>query len=147
MTHFIITDRETDYLLLPSVDDWTRRRALSQGHIEKLEIQLKSGSAETAGVGRKSRSIGRTGWCQPARGNQAAGRPGGGDGHGQTQDCRAGRRALPMREDRVRREPYALRKQTVEPVFDIIKSVMGYRQFSVQEKTVKNINKILLPIF
>ena len=27
---------------------------------------------------------------------------------------------------------YALRKQTVEPVFGIIKSVMGFRQFSMR---------------
>ena len=27
---------------------------------------------------------------------------------------------------------YALRKQTVEPVFGIIKSVMGFRQFSLR---------------
>jgi hypothetical protein len=27
---------------------------------------------------------------------------------------------------------YALRKQTVEPVFEIIKSVMGIRQFSLR---------------
>ena len=28
---------------------------------------------------------------------------------------------------------YALRKQTVEPVFGIIKPVMGFRQFSLRE--------------
>ena len=34
---------------------------------------------------------------------------------------------------------YALRKQTVEPVFGIIKSVMGFRQFSVRGlKKVQN---------
>jgi len=27
---------------------------------------------------------------------------------------------------------YALRKQTVEPVFGIIKSIMGFRQFSMR---------------
>ncbi len=31
-----------------------------------------------------------------------------------------------------RRKLYALRKQTVEPVFGIIKSVMGFRQFSMR---------------
>jgi hypothetical protein len=30
------------------------------------------------------------------------------------------------------RAAYALRKQTVEPVFGIIKSVMGFRQFSLR---------------
>ena len=30
------------------------------------------------------------------------------------------------------RATYALRKQTVEPVFGIIKSVMGFRQFSLR---------------
>lgn len=30
---------------------------------------------------------------------------------------------------KARRALYALRKQTVEPVFGIIKSVMGFRQF------------------
>jgi hypothetical protein len=30
------------------------------------------------------------------------------------------------------RARYALRKQTVEPVFGIIKSVMGFRQFSLR---------------
>jgi hypothetical protein len=30
---------------------------------------------------------------------------------------------------RAGRAPYALRKQSVEPVFGIIKSVMGFRQF------------------
>ena len=30
------------------------------------------------------------------------------------------------------RKRYALRKQTVEPVFGIIKSVMGFRQFSLR---------------
>ncbi len=30
------------------------------------------------------------------------------------------------------RKLYALRKQTVEPVFGIIKSVMGFRQFSLR---------------
>ena len=35
---------------------------------------------------------------------------------------------------------YALRKQTVEPVFGIIKSVMGFRQFMLRglEKSVTN---------
>ena len=32
---------------------------------------------------------------------------------------------------RTGRAAYALRKQTVEPVFGIIKSVMGFRQFSL----------------
>src|ERR1035437_5595627 len=32
----------------------------------------------------------------------------------------------------LRRARYALRKQTVEPVFGIIKSVMGFRQFSLR---------------
>jgi len=35
-------------------------------------------------------------------------------------------------ETRVGRAAYALRKQTVEPVFGIIKSVMGFRQFSLR---------------
>ncbi|OIO54231.1 MAG: IS5 family transposase, partial [Proteobacteria bacterium CG1_02_64_396] len=30
------------------------------------------------------------------------------------------------------RDLYALRKQTVEPVFGIIKQVMGFRQFSLR---------------
>lgn len=30
------------------------------------------------------------------------------------------------------RQAYALRKQTPEPVFGIIKSVMGFRQFSLR---------------
>jgi hypothetical protein len=30
------------------------------------------------------------------------------------------------------RKIYALRKQTVEPVFGIIKSIMGFRQFSMR---------------
>lgn len=30
------------------------------------------------------------------------------------------------------RAAYAIRKQTVEPVFGIIKSVMGFRQFSLR---------------
>lgn len=30
------------------------------------------------------------------------------------------------------RAAYAVRKQTVEPVFGIIKSVMGFRQFSLR---------------
>ena len=33
---------------------------------------------------------------------------------------------------KVGRAAYALRKQTVEPVFGIIKSVMGFRQFSLR---------------
>ena len=33
---------------------------------------------------------------------------------------------------KVGRTMYALRKQTVEPVFGIIKSVMGFRQFSMR---------------
>ena len=36
---------------------------------------------------------------------------------------------LQTREGRAR---YALRKQTVEPVFGIIKSVLGFRQFSLR---------------
>jgi hypothetical protein len=32
------------------------------------------------------------------------------------------------------RQLYALRKQTVEPVFGIIKSVMGFRQFMLRGK-------------
>lgn len=33
---------------------------------------------------------------------------------------------------------YALRKQTVEPVFGIIKSVMGFRQFSLRERGIES---------
>jgi hypothetical protein len=35
---------------------------------------------------------------------------------------------------KVGRELYALRKQTVEPVFGIIKEVMGFRRFSMRGK-------------
>ncbi|MDT4797593.1 IS1182 family transposase ISAzo2 [compost metagenome] len=35
-------------------------------------------------------------------------------------------------QTRVGRARYALRKQTVEPVFGIIKSVLGFRQFSLR---------------
>jgi len=35
-------------------------------------------------------------------------------------------------EDQGRARPLSLRKQTVEPVFGIIKSVMGFRQFSLR---------------
>ena len=35
----------------------------------------------------------------------------------------------PLLQTRAGRAGYALRKQTVEPVFGIIKSVMGFRQF------------------
>ena len=41
--------------------------------------------------------------------------------------------------DRTGRAAYALRKQTVEPVFGIIKSVMGLRQFLLRGlSNVKN---------
>jgi hypothetical protein len=33
---------------------------------------------------------------------------------------------------KVGRARYALRKQTVEPVFGVIKSVLGFRQFSLR---------------
>jgi hypothetical protein len=42
------------------------------------------------------------------------------------RDCKASPTWL---EDRTARAAYALRKQTVEPVFGIIESVMGFRQF------------------
>jgi len=35
-------------------------------------------------------------------------------------------------QTRVGRATYALRKQTVEPVFGIIKSVLGFRQFHLR---------------
>jgi hypothetical protein len=35
-------------------------------------------------------------------------------------------------QTQVGRAAYALRKQTVEPVFGIIKSVLGFRQFSLR---------------
>ncbi|WP_300087461.1 transposase [uncultured Nitrosomonas sp.] len=40
--------------------------------------------------------------------------------------------ALPDNANPARCKQYVLRKQTVEPVFGIIKSVMGFRQFSLR---------------
>ena len=41
-------------------------------------------------------------------------------------------KTLPYLDERKFVVRYALRKQTVEPVFGIIKSVMGFRQFSLR---------------
>ncbi|WP_373452889.1 transposase, partial [Caballeronia sordidicola] len=35
MSHFIVTDRNTDYLLPPSLDDW-----LNEGHLARFVVEV-----------------------------------------------------------------------------------------------------------
>ena len=55
MSNFILTDRETDYLLPPSVDDW-----LTQDHLARFVVEIIDGldlsnlTRQYAGCGSKA---------------------------------------------------------------------------------------------
>ena len=68
----------------------SRHSALSNGHIEKLEVQLKAEVGELFALALVSRSGHRPRWGEPARGDQTPRGPARGDGRCQDQDCRTG---------------------------------------------------------
>lgn len=190
MSNFILTDRKTDYLLPPSVDDW-----LSQDHLARFVVEVIDGldlsnlTRQYAGRGSKAHHpatllatgltqapndkqqvapmiktlqaqapllgnakslIADTGYCSEK--NMAACDEAGihaliavarQDHHPHwserfTEPAPLRADATPMQTMAYRlttkagRAAYAMRKQTVEPVFGIIKSVMGFRQFSLR---------------
>ena len=69
----------------------SRHSALSNGHIDKLEVQLKAEVVELFALALVCRSGQRPRWVEPARGDQTPRGPTRGDGCGQDQDCRTGR--------------------------------------------------------
>jgi transposase len=55
MTNFIITDRKTDYLLPPSVDDWLNEDHLARFVVEVVEqLDLSNLTRQYAGRGSKA---------------------------------------------------------------------------------------------
>ncbi len=96
----------------------SQHSALSHGHIEKLEAQLKAEVQELFALAEQA---------------DQADVP---DGVSLPEEIKRREDRLAAMAHRLKttagRALYALRKQTVEPVFGIIKSVMGFRRFSLR---------------
>jgi transposase len=54
MSHFIVTDRKTDYLLPPSLDDWLNQDHLARFIVEVVDQLDLSKDATYAGRGSKA---------------------------------------------------------------------------------------------
>jgi len=130
----------------------SRHSALSHGHLSKLEVQLKAEVQDLLEQAEKAdqsdlpdglnlpeelkRLHDRLAAMEQAKTKiEARARERFEQKQAEYQKKLAKRKARPMKKmahklkTQTGRKLYALRKQTVEPVFGIIKSVMGFRQF------------------
>ena len=117
MSRFIPVDRQTDYLLPPSVDEW-----LPDGHLARFVVAVV-----------EPLDLSALTWRYAGRGHNAH--------HpavllsllvyGYATGVYASRKTHRLKTQ-AGRALYALRKHTVEPVLGIIKHVMGFRKLSLR---------------
>jgi hypothetical protein len=120
MSNFRPIDRETGFLFPPSIDDW-----LPEKHLARFVVEVING-LDLSGMTRRYRGSGSRQPHYPPLHERFTPPP-------PTPENPTPTEAMDHRlKTPVGKALYALRKQTVEPVFGIIKSVMGFRQFMLR---------------
>ena len=122
MSRFRPIDRKTAYLLPPSVEDWLPEDHLARFIVEAME-QLDLSNLVRAYAGRGSAAYHPEVMLGLLVYGYATGL------FSSRKIERATYDSVAFRYLAAGRKTYGLRKQTVELVFGIIKSVMGFRQF------------------
>ena len=113
MSKFHLIDRDIDFLLPPSVHEW-----LPEGHLARYVVELVEwldvSDLERAYAGEMNTPHFSERFSEPPE---------------PTAEATPVQRMTHRLKTGAGKAAYALRKSTVEPVFGIIKSVMGFRQF------------------
>jgi hypothetical protein len=119
MIRFVNADRRTGYLLPPSVDE-----RLPEGHLARFIVEVVDGpdlGAFVNAYGGRGSDAHHLPWSERF-----------------APDAPEPEQADPLAhmlwrlKTKAGRAAYAKRKRTVEPVFGIIKHVLGFRQFSLR---------------